>query len=456
MKKRLGLVGAVAAASLSLTALASWHSEPSVTASSHREAPLIAVDPEADGTDFYMFRSPDNPDTVTFIMAYNPLESPEGGPNFYKFGDEVVYRLNVDNNADAEEDIVYEWRFKSEYRNKDTFLYNTGPVNSLNDPNLNFRQTYTMTRRDGNGEPRVLIENAPVAPVNVGKRSFPDYGKVMREAVLDVPNVPGAKVYAGPADDPFWVDLRIFDLLQVLPAGQAHDSLAGYNVHVIALQAPLTRFTANREAPSGVSDPNAVIAAWMTAHRPSMKIFQGEAGVRHEGDLVQVSRLGHALVNEVVVPVGFKDLWNGSHPRDDGRFLPKVVEPELATLMNAVLNFPAPTTGRDDLVSVFLTGVDGLTKPNRPNAKPYEALRLNLAVPPSADPKRLGVLAQDLAGYPNGRRLSDEATDISLAAVGGVLKGVEGAAGLSQGVPFNDVPFQSAFPFVAPAHPGNR
>jgi hypothetical protein len=265
VKRNFALLGAVAAVTLGATALGSWGhgAAPPIAASSHREAPLISTDPEVDGTDFYMFRSPDNPDTITFIMSYNPLEAPEGGPNFYKFGEEpTVYKLNIDNNGDAEEDIVYEWRFRTHQRNPNTFLYNTGPVNSINDPNLNVYQTYSLTRIDRGQPPRVLFTDMPVAPVNTGKRSFPDYDKVWMEAVRDVPNVPNAKVFAGPTDDAFWVDLRVFDLLQVSPPGVAKDSLAGFNVHSIVLQAPISRFTRNGMIPTDTNSHEAVIGAW--------------------------------------------------------------------------------------------------------------------------------------------------------------------------------------------------
>ncbi len=451
MKRTLSLLGAVAGVIAGATALTSIHETPRITASSHREAPLISNDPEADGTDLFVFRSPDRPDTLTFIMNYSPLEAPDGGPNFYKFGDDVLYSLHVDNNGDAEEDITYEWRFRSETRNPNTFLYNTGAVNAIDDPNLNVRQFYSVTRIDRGREPRVLIDNVPVAPHNVGKRSFPDYDKVANEANVEVPNTGGARIFAGPRDDPFWVDLAVFDLLGL---GRGVDSLAGYNVHTIALQASIARFTSGSMAPSAATDPNAVIGVWMTASRPSTRIFNEDGTQVNDGPMVQVSRLGAPLVNEVVVPRGFKDLFNASHPRDDARFLSGVTDPELAKLFNAVLNFPAPTTNRTDLVQVFLTGVPGATMP--PNVKPAEMLRLNVAVPPSASPNRLGVVGGDLGGFPNGRRLADDVVDIELQAVGGVLQNVPGAAALSQGVPFNDKPFLNTFPYAASPHPGNK
>ncbi|MER3421346.1 MAG: hypothetical protein C4290_12860 [Chloroflexota bacterium] len=451
--RRAGIaLGAVTALAIGVVGLLSWQHQPPATASSHREAPLIASDPEADSTDLYAFIAPDAPDMVTIISAYNPLEAPEGGPNFYKFGDDVLYRINIDNDGDAEEDIAYEFRFHTVTRNGNTFLYNTGPVTSLTDPNLNVYQTYTVTRVDRYGNREVILDGAPVAPVNVGKRSFPDYEAVWRQAIVQ--DKSGAKFFAGQADDPFWVDLRVFDLLQVLPPGQAKDSLAGFNVHVIAMQIPITALTRNGSRPTSPTDPAAVIGVWATNYRPSVRVLNPDGSRSDVGQWVQVSRLGHPLVNEVVVPRGAKDLFNASHPRDDAQFLKGVTDPELAALMNLVLNFPAPTSGRDDLVQVFLTGVPGLTMP--PNVKPAEMLRLNVAVPPSPNPNRLGVLAGDLAGFPNGRRLTDDVVDIELQAVGGVLKKVPGAETLSQGVPGNDVPFQARFPYVALPHPGNQ
>ncbi len=452
MKRAIGLLGVMAVIALAVAGLLIRQDGRPAGASSHREAPLIATDPEADSTDLYAFIAPDAPDMVTIISAYNPLEAPEGGPNFYKFGDDVFYRIHIDNDGDAEEDITYEFRFRTHTRNGNTFLYNTGPVTSLTDPNLNVYQTYTVTRVERSGARRVILEDAPVAPVNVGKRSFPDYEAVWSQAVVQAQD--GSKFFAGPADDPFWVDLRVFDLLQVLPPGQAKDSLAGFNVHVIAMQVPIRALTRNGTRPTSPSDPAAVIGVWAANYRPSMTVLRADGTRTAEGDWVQVSRLGHPLVNEVVVPRGAKDLFNASHPRDDAQFLKGVTDPELVALMNLVLNFPAPTSGRDDLVQVFLTGVPGLTMP--PNVKPAEMLRLNVAVPPSANPNRLGVLAGDLAGFPNGRRPTDDVVDIELQAVGGVLMKVPGAETLSQGVPGNDVPFRSSFPYVALPHSGNQ
>src|SRR5437763_7510941 len=213
-------------------------------ASSHREAPLISADPLADNTDVYAFVSPDAPDTVTLIANWIPLEAPNGGPNFYKFGDDVLYRINIDNNGDAEDDIVYEFRFKTKTLNGRTFLYNTGPIASLDDPNFNVRQSYSVTRIDRHGR-YVLGRNLATPPVNIGPRSTPNYDQLASEAVYNLPD--GSKVFAGQRDDPFFVDLgSVFDLLGLRPFNPAHviplpaapgvDGLKGVNTHAIALQ----------------------------------------------------------------------------------------------------------------------------------------------------------------------------------------------------------------------------
>ena len=454
MKKHLALAGAVAALTVGAVGLISLDGSPTgVTAASHREAPLIAYDPQADNSDLYAFVSPDKPDTVTFIMNVVPLQAPYGGPNYYTFGDDIAYRLHIDNDGDAEEDIVYEWRFTTRVENPETFLYTTGPVTSIDSPNLNVKQFYSLTRSDKGGAPRTLIENVPVAPSNVGSNSFPNYDAVAAQAVREVPNTGGAMVFAGQRDDPFFVDLRIFDLLQ--PAPPPRDNLAGLNVNTIALQAPLTRFTKDGMRPSAPSDANAVIGVWSTTWRQSTRVVNTDGTMSSDGPWVQVSRLGSPLVNEVVIPRGMKDKFNASQPKDDvANFAKYVTNPELATLLNVVAGFPAPKEDRDDLVNVFVTGVQGLTQPAGQTGV-GEMLRLNLGVPPTANPNRMGVLGGDLQGYPNGRRLADDVTDISLQAVGGVLKMVPGASALSDGVGENDRPFSTTFPYVASPWSGN-
>lgn len=267
------------------------------------------------------------------------------------------------------------------------------------------------------------------------------------------------KVFAGQSDDPFWVDLNIFDLLTLRGAGDAPDDLAGYNVLTIALQIPIAKLTSDGTVPAAADSPNAVIGAWATTSRFTTTIIGADGSRVASGDLVQVSRLGMPLVNEVVAPLGAKDLFNASHPSGDAQFLGAVTDPEFARLLNAIYGIEVPPAPRDDLVAVFLTGVAGLNQPA--NVTPAEMLRLNLAIPPVAPGDEgysdLGVLGGDLSGFPNGRRIGDEVVEIVARAAAGVLVegfNVEPNNAISDGVTGNDVPFRDEFPYVAVAHSG--
>ena len=433
---------------------------PPSIASSHREAPLISQDPAADATDLYAFVSPDAPDTVTLIANYYPMEDPAGFPNYYLFGDDVTYRINIDNNGDAIEDIFYQWDFDTEIANPNSFLYQSGPIDSLDSPNLNVRQTYTLSEGRG-GVLTEIASGLMTPPANIGPKSTPDYEALASAAVAEVGD--GIQVFAGQRDDPFWVDLGgVGDLLTIrqLPgnAGGGVDDLAGLNVQTLAIQVPIEQLTRDGAVPSGPDAANAVIGVWTTALRPSTKVlWPGTA--QSSGPLVQVSRLGMPLVNEVVAPLAAKDLFNASHPGDDAQFLGAVTDPELARLLNLLYGdalVAVPESERDDLVTVFLTGVPGLNQP--PNVTPSEMLRLNVAIPPADEENPLGVIAGDNAGFPNGRRLGDEVVDIELRVAAGFLLGEEfqnGANGqLGDGVPANDVPFLTTFPYVATPHQG--
>jgi len=280
-------------------------------ASSHREAPLISGDPQADNTDLYAFVSPDAPDTVTIIASYIPFENPQGGPNFYKFGDNVLYEIKIDNNGDGVEDITYQFRFTSQTRNPDTFLYNTGPITSgIADANRNLSQTYTMTRIE-NGKTTGFAGPMTTMYDNVGFASAPNYGG-NGSGIYEFGDANGkGRVFAGQTDDAFFLDLRVFDLLYGANLSEAGiDSLAGFNVHSIALQVP-------KSSLRSASSP--IIGVWATASRPTTTTRQ--AGSQADtGSFVQVSRLGMPLVNELVLPVGQKDKWNGSKPSDDARY----------------------------------------------------------------------------------------------------------------------------------------
>jgi len=403
-------------------------------ASSHREAPLIAADPQADNTDLYAFVSPDDPSSVTIISNWIPFEEPAGGPNFFAFGEGVRYDVRVDNDGDAKPDLIYRWTFKNHWRNPETFLYNTGQVTSLDDTDLNFYQTYDVRRIKVGGSTRTIVDDATAVPSRVGDASMPDYGTLYDEGVMTGPD---GSFFAGQADDPFFADLRVFDLLYGGDLSEINDdTLEGFNVNALALQVPKSAL-----AKGGDDAKNPIVGIWSTAQRQTPG-----------GKQVQVSRLGMPLVNEVVIPVGLKDKWNASKPKADGQFLPYVTDPELARLIEAVYAIPAPDTPRNDLVSVFLTGVDGLNMPD--NVVPSEQLRLNMSIPPcTSGCSRLGVIGNDNAGFPNGRRLGDDVLDISLQVVEGVLVGQD--TGLGDGVDVNDRTFRSAFPYLALPHSGS-
>jgi Domain of unknown function (DUF4331) len=438
-------------------------------ASSHREAPLISGDPLADNTDTYVFRSPDRPDTVTFVANWIPLEEPAGGPNFYKFGDDVKYTINVDNNGDAVDDIVYEFRFQTRVLNSKTFLYNTGPITSLHDPDFNIRQSYSVARVE-HGRRTVVASGLATPPVNIGPRSTPNYPALANAAVYNLKG--GSKVFAGQRDDPFFVDLgSVFDLLGLRPLNPAHlialpkargvDGLGGFNVHTVALQVPIAQLTHDHKPLSGANDPNAVIGVYSTSLRRQVRVLSASGGTpRQSGPWVQVSRLGNPLVNEVVIPIGKKDRFNASEPVNDAQFLPFVQNPEPARLIPVLypgVKVPAPP--RKDLVATFLTGIPGLNQP--PHVHPAELIRLNMAIPPTPFAKQdpLGLLAGQLDGFPNGRRLADDASDIELRALAGGTPFTPAFNHppnniLTDGVQANDLPFLSTFPYVATPHQG--
>jgi hypothetical protein len=411
-------------------------------ASSHREAPLISNDPQADHTDVYAFVSPDAPDTVTMIASFNPFEDPAGGPNFFRFGDSVLYEIKIDNNGDGVEDITYQFRFTSQESNPNTFLYATGPITSLDAATRNLYQTYTVSRIEAG---RTVFTAGPMRTMydNIGPASTPNYGG-NGSGIYEFRQADGGvgRVFAGQTDDPFFLDLRIFDLLYGGNLSEAGtDSLAGFNVHSIAIQLPKNSLKAG----------SPIIGVWSTTSRPATTTRA--AGTESStGNFIQVSRLGMPLVNEVVIPVGQKDKWNGSIPSADAQFLSYVTDPEVPKLLQLVYGIQAPATPRNDLVQVFLTGVPGLNQPA--GVKPAEMLRLNTDILPTASPARLGVLAADIQGFPNGRRLTDDVVDITLQAAAGVLGGVK--TSLGDGVDRNDVAFRATFPYLAFPHSGGN
>lgn len=447
--------------------------------SSHREAPGIGQDPTADNTDVYAFVSPDRPDTATLVANFIPFEEPAGGPNFFGFSDNVRYQIKIDNTGDGREDIAYRFKFKTKINTPDSFLYNTGKVTF--DPatgkytNLNIAQTYDVSKVTfkANGAVKSikpLGRNLISPPNNVGPKSTPDYANLVAPAIHTTPG--GGKVFAGQRDDPFFVDLgSTFDLINIDAPGRpgiglgdqggGDDGLTGYNTHTIAIQVPKTELTKGGGTPTDPNSTASVIGVYASAER-LVPVASGK-GSKIKVEWRQVSRLGNPLINEVVIPLGKKDRWNATDPSDDAMFLKHYTTPELAGAINAL--FPgvvnAPTTNRQDLVTVLLKGLPpgnptGLVTQIGNAPKLADLLRLNLAIPPAATPNRLGAVGGDAQGFPNGRRLADDVVDIEEKAVAGALAPLFGlpaptanAGKLGDGVDTNDQPFLASFPYVA-------
>ena len=411
MKKAIIAGSAVVAlAAASALALVAGPSPQSGQASSHREAPLISEDPSADNTDLYAFRSPDKPSTVTLVSNWNPGEDPAAGPNYYTFSPSARYNIYIDRTGDAKADITYRFRFNRTAGA--LFLGNTV-------------QSYTVTR---NGK---VIVRAKTPPNNIGTRSTPNYRQLAAKAVV---KVGGSQIFAGQRDDAFFGDIgAIFDLLAFRKGtgaeGGGKDFFAGYAVHSIALQIPISELRAK----------NSTIGVWSSTERMNVTV-----GGKVKKGWTQVSRIGNPLVNEVVVPTPFKDVWNRSAPVNDKQFAGPVLTPVLAKLMNQLYKVNAPEKNRDDLVAVFGTGVKGL---NYTGPVVADLLRLNYSIPVTPNDKinRLGVIGGDNGGFPNGRRLADDVVDAAEQVMAGFLKGNK--VQLGDGVNAGDVPAMAFFPY---------
>jgi hypothetical protein len=452
--------------------------------SSHREAPEISKDPVADNTDVYAFVSPDNPDTVTIITNYIPLENPAGGPNFFEFGDDVLYSIYIDNDGDAKPDITYQFRFSTELRNPNTFLYNTGPINSLDDPNWNNRQFYDVTRVNGSAirpQSTLIGDHLSSPPCNIGPRSTPNYSALAQAAVHTLPT--GETVFAGQRNDGFFVDLgAIFDLGDLRPFQNLHlipsaaavsvDPLATLNVHTIAIQIPIKNLTKDGTKPTDPTSSRSVLGIWGASSRQAVQIIDGfdANGHRNIGPWSQVSRLGNPLFNEVVVPLGKKDQWNATPPSADAAFAQYVKQPELSKLLPVLYPgvFPhlaALTADRADLVAILLTGIPSGIVPGFQNFTGdtlADMLRLNVAIPPAAKPNVLGLLGGDIAGFPNGRRVFDDVVTVELRAFAGATYPLvnpsytpDGAASaITEGLTPAANRYQSSFPYLGLPHDG--
>jgi hypothetical protein len=424
--------------------------------SSHREAPEISKDPVADNTDLYAFVSPDQPDTVTLIANFIPLEDPAAGPNFYEFGNDVVYQIHISNAGRGTADITYSFEFYTEIRDPETFLYNTGTITTLDSANWNRRQFYSVTRISG-GRSEVLARDLPCPPCNVGPLSTPSYANLAQAAVHTLPG--NRTVFAGQRAEGFYVDLgAIFDLGDLRPFQSLHigprpaapgvNATAGKNVHSIALRVPKTDLAQGGYAAADASDPRSVIGVWAVAKRHKASLLHGDGPSFGVGPFMQVSRLGMPLINEVIIPMGRKDSWNLDSPDHDKQFAAYYEHPGLAGLLPVLYPDVFPNlaaldkagTSRADLVAILLTGIPpGIVTgfQNYTGTVQADMLRLNMGVAPTASPSLMGLLGGDAAGFPNGRRVFDDVTTIELRAIAGATYALvdksykpDGAAGL--------------------------
>jgi hypothetical protein len=455
-------------------------------ASSHREAPLVTSTPKLDGTDFYMFRSyePGRDGFVTFVANYLPLQDPYGGPNYFELDDKGIYEIKIDNDGDGVEDITFRFRFTN---TRENLTINAGGVataipllqigqigrggNPNDTANLNVRESYSLSViRGGN---RQVVRNADTGatqfakPVdNVGFKTLPDYAAYAAAHVFNI-QIPGCgtlgRVFVGQRKDSFVISLgETFDLINYAhPIGEAfanasRDDIADKNVTSLELEVPI----------SCLRTYDSVIGAWTTASRARKedRRARDDDADRDSDDFVQVSRLGNALVNELVIGLKDKDAFNASEPKDDARFLHYVQNPSFPSIVGVVFGaagVQAPNFfPRNDLVATFLTGIQGVNKPA--NVQPAEMLRLNTSTPvtPAGSQNRLGVIGGDSAGYPNGRRPGDDIVDVTLrVAMGRLLtlglfgepakaKAPSGGLDFTDGAIVNDSFFDNKFPYL--------
>jgi Domain of unknown function (DUF4331) len=468
--RRSKALGAASAAALVAGSLA----VSGVFGSSHREAPKILKDPTADNTDVYAYTAPDAPGSLTVVANWIPLADPAGGPNFYPLDENARYYVKIDNSGDGREDVAYRWDFKTRFRNPNSFLYAAPTVDSVDDPDLNLVQTYDLYKEEYNSSGKVIksrkiADDAPVVPDNIGPKTMPNFAQV--EAGGITPLKGGGKTIVTPADDAFFVDLgAIFDGVNIDKPGRPNiglgnqgggkDDVAGYNTKSFVLQVPEREVTRDGKQVSGMNAKNAVVGVWSTTERRSDSVLGGygsQRGGRHghrRDKWVQVSRLGNPLINEVVIPLGQKDKFNRTSPEDDAKNFGKfALNPEPARLLNALFGLGVQETNRTDIVTALLTGVPGLTQIGK-NPAAADTLKINMGVAPAANPNRFGVLAGDVAGFPNGRRLTDDAVDIELRVIAGALLSPPKNVPLGDGVDQNDKPFRAAFPYVPLANDG--
>lgn len=479
---------------------------PSGFAASHREAPITALDTKADITDIYAFVSYDDPTKVTMILDVDPLLAPGNGPNYFPFDDNILYAIRIDNNNDALEEISFQVQFQTEIRAPDVFTGFVGAGGGIDAPGnspppvapgtpivppaitaldgpgsagLSLRQTYTVTMvKNGVSTQLTNATGGPLfaVPTNVGPRTMPNYPALAAQGIYSLGN--GIRVFAGTVDDPFYIDLgAAFDSLNLrkgtsraiggvlTPAQDADDNtntapdfVSGFNVNTIAIEVPIAMLTSTgTKVPA--NNPAATIGIWGTTSRPRITVRRAPLPTESSGSFSQVQRMGNPLINELIIGTGDKDFWSMSQPVNDSQFAHYALDPLLARVVNAVYGINIPPPPRNDLL-LLMEYLPPIAAPGTPKGPVADLLRLNTGIPPApkASRRRLAVLAGDIAGFPNGRRVSDDVTDIALRVVaGGVLvSGFDVSPNnlLGDGVNTNDVPYQETFPYVAFAHDG--
>jgi len=492
---------------------------PGAFASSHREAPITALDHTADITDFYAFVSYDKPGFVTFILCVDPFLEPSNGPNYFPFDPSVTYQILIDNSQTALPAVTFQFRFQTNILAPGLPVGFAGAGAGVNAPSnspapvapgtpivppaitslsgagaagLSLQQTFTVSMIKGGritaltnstGSPLIAV------PSNVGPRTMPNYDALAAQGIYSLlgNGVSGVRVWAGTAADPFFIDLgATFDSLnyragsgvEALTAQQdaddhlnsAPDSVSGFNVNAIAIEVPVTLLTSDG-AVHAATDPKGTIGAWATTSRPAITIIQPPGAIQPLGNvgllpiipsLAQIQRFGNPLINELVIGTGSKDFWSMSQPVNDSQFASFDLDPLIARVFNAVYGFNIPTPPRVDLLPL-VTYAPPIAPAGTAAGPIADLMRLNTGVPatPVTSRRRLGLIAGDAAGYPNGRRLTDDVVDITeRVAIGGLLAGPQFNVApnnlLGDGVNATDVPPQETFPYVHYAYSGRN
>ena len=474
---------------------------PAVMAGDHRDAPATALDHPANITGFFAFVSYDDPTKVTFIMNIDPFLEPGNGPLYFPFDPGVQYSINIDNNNDALADISFQFQFTTEVRVPGVYNGFAGAGAGINAPanspapvapgtpivppaiteldgagaaGLNLRQHYTVTMVKG-GVPTSLTNEAGTTlfavPTNVGPRTMPNYPALAAQGIYTLTD--GIRVFAGTTDEPYYADAGAqFDTYNfrtaagggVLSAAAdaddhtntASDYFSGYNVNTIAIEVPITMLTSTGTLLPATST-SATIGAWAATARPRILTRRAPLPSITSGSDSQIDRLGNPLINTLIIGLGSKDLWSMSQPSNDSQFASFYLDPLFTRVLNSIYGIAIPTPPRTDLLPL-LTYAPPIAAPGTTAGPIADLLRLNTGVGPTPEGsrKRLGLLAGDAAGFPNGRRVSDDVTDVIYRALSGILAGPQFNYRLGDGVNTNDVPYQETFPYVAWAQSGRQ